>query len=106
MVESVSGVTRSLSRDEKIALLRRNVDFLFEAIVEMRQRIASLIDDNAEMDFLAAIDDRYRTSDAREQSYLDNARVIRRLEDEIAQSRRSLLLYKEVLREQFGVDLP
>lgn len=103
MVESISGVTRSLSRDEKISLLRRNVEFLFESIVEMRQRIAILIDDNAEMDFLAAIDD--RASDAREQSYLDNTRVIRQLEDEITKSRRSLLLYKEVLREQFGVDL-
>ena|SRR5438552_3882670 len=97
------GATRSLSRGEQVVVLRNQVAFLEETIAELERRIDLLVDDNAEMDFLADVNARART-EAVEGLYRANVAQIDELRREIAASSEDIRLYRRILAERFGVE--
>ncbi len=100
--ELVPGATRSLSQDEKVLVLRNQIAFLEEQIGEIERRIDLLVDDNAEMDFLAGLNERARTEELID-LYRANVARIDELRREIAAANEDLRLYRRVLAERFGV---
>ena len=99
----VPGATRALSQGEQELVLKNQVLFLEEQIAELEARIDALVDDNAEMDFLAGVNQRART-EAHEELYRANVSRIEQLRLEVAASAQDIDTYRRVLVERFGGD--
>jgi hypothetical protein len=97
------GATRSLSQGEQVLVLRNQVAFLEEQIAEMLRRIELLVDDNAEMDYLAGLNKRARSPEVVD-LYKANVARIEELRQEIAASNDDIAIYRRVLAERFGIE--
>ena len=99
----VPSATRALSRGEQVIVLRNQVAFLEEQIAEMLRRIDLLVDDNAEMDYLAGLNERARGAEMVD-LYSANVARIDGLRREIAASNEDIAIYRRALAERFGID--
>lgn len=93
--------TRTLSDGEKMLVLKNHVVFLEEQLSELEGRIGALVDDNAEMDFLASINERARTDEV-EEMYRANVARIEELRREVAAATADVDLYRRLLAERYG----
>ncbi len=82
-------------------MLKNHVSFLEEQIGEMERRIATLVDDNAEMDFLAGVNERARTSEAIDM-YRANVEKIEELRGRIGSANEDIRVYRRALAESYG----
>lgn len=99
----VPSATRALSRTEKVLVLRNQVEFLEEQVADMFRRIDLLVDDNAEIDYLAGLNARVRNG-AMEDLYRANVSRIDDLRREIATANLDIALYKRTLVDEFGIE--
>ncbi|HVY60113.1 MAG TPA: hypothetical protein VHF22_00610 [Planctomycetota bacterium] len=98
-----TGATRALSRGEQVLVLRNQVAFLEEQIVEMLRRIDLLVDDNAEMDYLAGLNERARSPEMVD-LYGANVARIEDLRGQVAAANDDIAIYRRVLAERFGIE--
>ena len=99
----VPSATRALSKGEQVLLLRNQVDFLEEQIAEMLGRIDLLVDDNAEMDYLAGLNERARSAEMVD-LYSANVARIDALRREIAASNEDIAIYRRELADRFDIE--
>src|SRR5688572_5317559 len=92
----IPGATRALSRSEKVQVLKNQVVFLQERIADLEGQIELLIDDNAEMDFLAGVNERARTAEIAA-LYDANVARIEAMRREIAATHEDIRIYRRVL---------
>lgn len=100
----VPGATRSLLDEEKILVLKNQILLLEDEIADLHARIQALVDDNAEVDFLADVNARARTEEI-DELYRENAERIDELRREVGGKAADVRIYKDVLADRFGVRL-
>lgn len=101
MQDLTPSATRRLSMLEQVRVLRNHIAFLEEDIIDMERQVDLLVEDNAEIDFLAGVNERMRTLPVTE-LYSVNVRRIEKLRQEIEGARNDIRTYRRVLSERFG----
>src|SRR5438046_9548452 len=105
MQDLTPSATRRLSTNEQVRVLRNHIAFLEEDIADMERQVDLLVQDNAEIDFLAGVNERMRSA-AVTDLYASNVRRIEKLRREIEGARNDIRTYRRVLEERFGVVAP
>lgn len=96
MGETTLEITRELTACEKVTVLKNNIEHLLDEIEGLTAQIRILVDDNAEIDFLTAVNRDFGTPEIR-RHYSENVAQIRRLHEQIAQARWEIGLYRDAL---------
>jgi uncharacterized small protein (DUF1192 family) len=100
-MDPAPAATRALSAAEQMRLLRNEIEFLEADIAEKEWRVRLLIEDNAEIDFLVAVNERV-IADGVLEDYRRNVGRIALLRGEIESARQDIRTYRRVLAERFG----
>ena len=82
--------------------MKNQIEFCQERIADLERRIELLIDDNAEMDFLAGVNERARTAEIAA-LYDANVARIEAMRGEIAATAEDIRIYRRVLADRFEV---
>jgi hypothetical protein len=105
MRDLAPSATRRLSTAEQVRILRNQIAFLEEEIAEMERQIEALVEDNAETDFLAGVNERMRSA-AVVDLYRTNVRRIESLRLAIEGAWSDIRAYRRALEERAGVAAP